>query len=80
MITVSFPAGESKAKESGGKLEVQNANDDWLECRSNESNRSDFEYKYEEDPENMVVKKYKKGKPQKLGSSNGVSSLASVIK
>lgn len=28
----------------------------------------------------MVVKKYKKGKPVKVGNSHGVSSLASVIK
>lgn len=63
LINVSFPAGETKAKETGGKLEISNVNDDWLECRSNESNRSDYDYKYEEDPDNMVVKKYKKSKP-----------------
>ena len=27
---------------------------------SNESNKSDHEYKYEEDPEQMIVKKYKR--------------------
>lgn len=56
-------------------------NDDWLECRSNESNRSDYDYKYEEDPDNMVVKKYKKPKPQggNLGSQ-GISNMNSVIK
>lgn len=42
--------------------ESQIPDNDWLECASNESNKSDFEYKYEEDPEKMVVKKLKKKK------------------
>jgi hypothetical protein len=33
-----------------------------MECASNESNKSDFEYKYEEDPTRMIVKKLKKRK------------------
>lgn len=48
--------------ETGGKLDKGAQNDDWLECRSDESNRTEYEYKYEEDPENMMVKKYKKQK------------------
>ena len=36
--------------------------DEWLECRSDEDNMSNYDYKYEEDPENMMVKKYKKPK------------------
>ena len=35
---------------------------DWLECRSNEDNQSDFEYKFEEDAEVMIVKKFKRRK------------------
>ena len=35
-----------------------------MECRSDESNKSDYDYKYEEDPDKMVVKKYKKTKPE----------------
>ena len=31
-----------------------------MECRSDETDRSGYDYKFEEDPENMVVKKYKK--------------------
>lgn len=54
------------------------SDDDWLECRSNESNKSDFDYKYEEDPVNMVVKKYKKVKP-KSGEA-GVASVSSTIR
>ncbi len=37
-------------------------NEEWLECRSDESNHSDHDYKFDEDPENMVVKKFKKKK------------------
>jgi hypothetical protein len=59
---VTFPFMEKKIQESGGKVEKTEVNDDWLECRSNESNRSEFEYKYEQDEENMQMKKYKKPK------------------
>ncbi len=38
------------------------ADTEWMECASNESNKSDYEYKYEEDPARMVVKKLKKRK------------------
>ena len=50
---------------------------DWLECRSDESNKSDYEYKYEEDPENMMVKKYKKIKNDygNMGSGNAQSII-----
>ena len=57
---MSFPAEEKKIQEAKGKDSKANLADEWLECRSDESNRSDFEYKYEEDPENMVVKKFKR--------------------
>jgi hypothetical protein len=33
-----------------------------MECASNESNKSDYEYKYQEDPARMIVKKLKKRK------------------
>jgi hypothetical protein len=51
-INETVVRGEENAKQEN----------DWLECASNESNKSDFEYKYEEDPEKMVVKKLKKKK------------------
>lgn len=41
---------------------MDNLYSDWLECRSDESNRTEYEYKYEEDPDNMMVKKFKKPK------------------
>jgi hypothetical protein len=47
--------------------------EDWLECRSDESNRSAYDYKYEEDPVNMMVKKYKK-----LKDMEGTGSLTSA--
>lgn len=40
-----------------------------MECRSDESNKSGYEYKYEEDKDNMVVKKFKKTKTE--GNSYG---------
>ena len=65
-IKVSFPAEEKKIQEAKGKNSKDNLADEWFECRSDESNRSEFEYKYEEDPENMVVKKFKKTKQEGL--------------
>jgi hypothetical protein len=81
VIKITFPEGEAKAKENGGKIDSKRRNDDWLECRSNESNSSDYEYKYEEDPDNMVVKKYKKQRPAggQLGGA-GISNANTMIK
>lgn len=45
--------------------------DEWLECRSDESNKSEYEYKYEEDPANMMVKKYKKPRMNADGQTIG---------
>ena len=67
-VRVKFPLLEKKIQEQMGGAggltakALASRNDDWLECRSDESNKSDCDYKYEEDPENMVVKKYKKQK------------------
>ena len=44
---------------------------------SNESNKSDFEYKYEEDPEKMVVKKLKK---KKANAFDMTSTVAQTVK
>jgi hypothetical protein len=63
--------------ESEGKIDKNAELDDWLECRSDESSRSDYEYKYEEDPENMVVKKYKKNK-NNIGTMGGGASNMSI--
>lgn len=53
------------------------ADNDWLECASNESNKSDFEYKYEEDPEKMIVKKLKK---KKALAFDMASTVAQTVK
>jgi len=61
LIHVTFPVEEININENvvrGGASE----NNDWMECASNESNKSDYEYKYEEDPARMIVKKLKKRK------------------
>jgi hypothetical protein len=63
--------------ESEGKIDKNAELDDWLECRSDESSRSDYEYKYEEDPENMVVKKYKKNKND-IGAMGGGAPNMSI--
>lgn len=63
--------------ESEGKIDKNAELDDWLECRSDESSRSDYEYKYEEDPENMVVKKYKKNKND-IGTMGGGAPNMSI--
>ena len=49
-ITVSFPELEkqSKDKEKESQKEKTAENNEWLECGSNESNKSEFEYKYED--------------------------------
>lgn len=49
--------------------------DDWLECQSNESNKSDYDYKYEEDPDKMVVKKFKRVKAD-ASALTGIGSLS----
>jgi hypothetical protein len=56
-----------------------------MECRSDESNRSNYDYKYEEDKDNMVVKKYKKLKIEGGGASgsggkNGAATASLTIK
>lgn len=62
-IHVSFPVDEKKMEELGSQMGKEGAYDEWIECRSDESNKSDFEYKYEEgEADKMVVKKFKKSK------------------
>lgn len=62
-IHVSFPFDEKKIEDLGGQMNKEGSFDEWIECRSDESNKSDFEYKYEEgDADKMVVKKFKKSK------------------
>ena len=62
IIYVTFPLDEKKLTDANGKADRKTFSDEWLECRSDESNKSDCDYKYEEDPDNMVVKKYKRAK------------------
>lgn len=67
---------EKKIIETGGTIDKGAQMDDWLECRSDESNRTEYEYKYEEDPENMMVKKFKKQKGEFTGiGSNDQASV-----
>ena len=62
-IQITFPIDEKKIEELGGQMAKDSNIDDWIECRSDESNKSDFEYKYEDgDADNMIVKKFKKSK------------------
>ena len=63
LIQVSFPNDEKHISETVIRDAGKNAADtEWMECASNESNKSDYEYKYEEDPARMIVKKLKKRK------------------
>ena len=62
-IQVTFPKEEQVISETVVRGPSNaGADNDWLECASNESNKSDYEYKYEEDPARMIVKKLKKRK------------------
>jgi hypothetical protein len=47
-IQITFPIDEKKIEELGGQMAKDSNVDDWIECRSDESNKSDFEYKYED--------------------------------
>jgi hypothetical protein len=64
-IVITFPDEEKKFQEAGGSYERKGDFDDWLECRSNESERSEYQYEYREDPDNMVTRKYKKNRGHK---------------
>ena len=77
-LQITFPVDEKRLAESGGKIEKVAA-DDWNECRSDESNKSDYDYKYEEDQENMVVKKYKRAKPEGNTYGGGTSTAGAAM-
>ena len=74
---MTFPAEEKKISETVVRGGAHGHADptEWMECASNESGRSTFDYKYEEDPELMVVKKYKKRKNGEIdyGMASGVN-------
>ena len=74
---MTFPAEEKKISETvvRGGAHGHADSTEWMECASNESGRSTFDYKYEEDPELMVVKKYKKRKNGEIdyGMASGVN-------
>ena len=61
-ILVTFPNEEKRISETVVRGVSNPADTEWMECASNESNKSDYEYKYEEDPASMIVKKLKKRK------------------
>ena len=62
-IQVTFPKEEQVISETVVRGNNNPVGDtDWMECASNESNKSDYDYKYQEDPARMVVKKLKKRK------------------
>ena len=60
-------------KKSADNQKSDRNPNDWLECRSNESNDSDFEYKYEEDADAMAIKKFKRKRLEEEGE--GISIL-----
>ena len=79
VIDITFPTMEKRVLDTGGRPDKSSSQmDDWLECRSEESNRSDYDYKYEEDPDNMVVKKYKKQRALGGGAGQGGDSSANA--
>lgn len=53
---------------------------DWLECRSNESANSDYDYKFEEDPDQMIVKKYKRKRGEGGLDMDDLTSATMTIK
>ncbi len=62
-IQVTFPKEEQVISETVVRGNSNPVGDtDWMECASNESNKSDYDYKYQEDPARMIVKKLKKRK------------------
>ena len=79
-IYVEFPVDEKLILEQGGNLSKGAQNDDWLECRSDESSRSDYEYKYEDDSENMIVKRYKRSKISSGAGNSGPGVTNVTIK
>lgn len=66
---MEFPTEEKRLIDLGSEYTREEQSDDWLECRSNESELSDYQYEYREDQEQMVTKKYKKIK-QGVDSGN----------
>jgi hypothetical protein len=83
-IQVTFPLEEKRISETvvrGGATNQEGGveGSDWLECRSNEANESDFEYKFEEDPEVMIIKKYKKKKAKKANDYGFMASVQLTI-
>ena len=78
-VYVTFPNEEKKYKDNGGKVDKAIFSDDWLECRSDESNRSECDYKYEEDAEKMVVKKFKRNKVDASAISGGMGQTNSNL-
>ena len=76
IITVSFPSLEKKTLEGQGEANATVEVDDWMECRSNESEVTEYEYQYREDETTMRTKKFKKmragyGGPGGLGGLGG---------
>ena len=81
-ITITFPAEEKHISETVvrglGNNNGAAGDTDWMECASNESNKSDYDYRYEEDPAKMIVKKMKKRKP--IGGFDMGTSVNITIK
>jgi hypothetical protein len=72
-LEVGFPADEKRVKERGNLGEKDTAEEEWIECLSDESSKSIFEYKYEEEADNMVLKKYKR--PKAFGNQRAGGSI-----
>ena len=62
LIVVDFPEEETKVKEGAANVDNAEGDEQWIECNSDSSNKPDFEYTYEEDPENTTLKKLKRPK------------------
>lgn len=52
----------------------------WLECKEDEDNQSGYEYKFEEDPDAMIVKKFKRRKAGDAGIDFMAKALQVTIK
>lgn len=68
-IIVTFPEEERKLSKTAEDNEEENEKDEgpeWIECDEDESPKSDFEYKYGDENDNMDLKRYKR--PKNAGS------------
>jgi hypothetical protein len=63
---VECPKEEVAVKERGERSIDQQDTTNWIECDEDEENQSDYHYKYVEDKEKMILKKYKRKAEENL--------------